>query len=68
MDRESGVAVIAQAYNKSKPQDSDLAPANKASDLNTAAAWVLTSDMSIVPEQIREAVIKFLYPALNIRL
>ena len=57
VDRESGVAVIAQAYNKSKPQDSDLAPANKASDLNTAAAWVLTSDMSIVPEQIREAVI-----------
>ena len=56
-DRELGIAVVAQAYNKRNPGDNDLAPSNKASDLNTAAAWIFTSDIDAVPEQIKEGVI-----------
>lgn len=57
VDRELGVAVIAQAYNKINVKQGDLAPSNKASDLNTAAAWVFAGDVDMVPEQIRELVI-----------
>jgi hypothetical protein len=57
VDRESGVAVVAQAYNRNNPKDEDLAPANKASDLNTAAAWILNDDREVIPKQIKEAVI-----------
>lgn len=57
VDRESGVAVVAQAYNRNSPKDEDLAPANKASDLNTAAAWILNDDRDTIPQQIKEAVI-----------
>jgi hypothetical protein len=56
-DREMGIAVIAQAYNKKNPISSDLAPSNKASDLNVAAAWVFSSEIDKVPEQIKESVI-----------
>lgn len=57
VDRESGVAVVAQAYNRNNPKGEDLAPANKASDLNTAAAWIMNDDRSAIPQQIRDAVI-----------
>lgn len=57
VDRESGVAVVAQAYNRSNPKDEDLAPINKASDLNTAAAWIFNDDISSIPLQIRDAVV-----------
>lgn len=57
VDRELGIAVIAQAYNKSNAKPDDLAPSNKASDLNTAAAWVFASDIDAIPEQIKESVI-----------
>ena len=57
VDRESGVAVVAQAYNRNNPKDEDLAPANKASDLNTAAAWILNGDRDTIPKQIKDAVI-----------
>lgn len=56
IDKDAGFAVIAQAYMKESPQDSDLAPSNKASDLNTAAAWVFSRNIEDVPEQIRGAV------------
>lgn len=56
IDTSSGIAIIAQAYNKAAPQEGDLAPGNKASDLNTAAAWVFSEDLQIVPEKIREQV------------
>ena len=51
-----GVAVIAQGYMRQSPQEHDLAPGNKASDLNTAATWVFAQDPNDVPEQIREQV------------
>jgi len=56
-DRELGIAVIAQAYNKRNVQESDLAPSNKASDLNTAAAWIFASNVDEVPEQIKDSVL-----------
>jgi hypothetical protein len=56
LDRDSGIAVIAQAYMRKNPNESDLAPCNKASDLNTAVAWVFKQDISDIPDQIRDAV------------
>lgn len=57
VERELGIAVIAQAYNKTNPKQSDMAPSNKASDLNAAAAWVFASDTDTAPEQIKESII-----------
>lgn len=53
---EIGIAVVAQSYMKQNPQDTDLAPGNKASDLNTASAWVFAQNAEDVPERIREQV------------
>ena len=57
VDRELGVAIVAQAYNRTNPKDTDLAKENKASDLNTAAAWVFSDDTSEVPNTIKDAVL-----------
>ena len=54
VDQDMGIAVIAQGYMKQDPQANDLAPGNKASDLNTAATWVFAQNPDDVPEQIRE--------------
>ena len=56
VDQETGVAVIAQGYMKREPKETDLAPGNKASDLNTAAAWAFSKTPEEVPEQIREQI------------
>lgn len=56
VDQDTGIAVIAQGYMKQTPQEGDLAPGNKASDLNTAATWVFAQNPDLVPEQIREQV------------
>ncbi|WP_217351300.1 AIPR family protein [Azoarcus sp. DN11] len=53
IDREEGVAVIAQCYFSSK--DKRSAPANKASDLNTAVAWLLQREVAALPERLRSA-------------
>ncbi len=47
--------MIAQGYMKQKVQEGDLAPENKASDLNTAA-WVFSQEPESVPERIRDQV------------
>lgn len=57
IDRESGIAVVAQAYNRPNAKLEDLAKENKASDLNAAAAWVFTEDISQVPNIIKDAVL-----------
>lgn len=57
VERELGIAVVAQAYNKQNPQITDLAKENKASDLNTAAAWVFSDESNKVPNTIKDAVI-----------
>jgi hypothetical protein len=50
-DKEEGRCVIAQCYMATKPKTS--APANKASDLNTAISWLLNSPLGSVPEELR---------------
>lgn len=56
VDQDAGVAVVAQGYMKQTPLETDLAPGNKASDLNTASAWVFSQNPDDVPERIREQV------------
>ncbi len=56
VDKDRGIAVIAQGYMKQDPHETDLAQGNKASDLNTAAAWVFSQKPDDVPERIREQV------------
>ena len=57
VDRESGTAVIAQAYNRNNAKLTDSAKSNKASDLNAAAAWVFKVDISKVANTIKDAVL-----------
>lgn len=51
IDREEGVAVVAQCYWATKMKAS--APANKASDLNTAVAWLLQRPIKKLPSRLR---------------
>lgn len=54
VNRESGKVIIAQGYWTSGDV-SRSAPANKASDLNTAASWILASDIEDIPDVLRAA-------------
>lgn len=63
-DADNGIAVIAQAYYRQSVTDKQAAPANKASDLNTAAGWVLNNNPKDLPETIREQVAQ-LHEAIN---
>lgn len=47
--------VFAQGYYSSRKVDS--APANKASDLNTASAWLMTGDLNEVPNKLKEIIV-----------
>jgi hypothetical protein len=51
LDWDSKRIVFAQGYYSSKKVDS--APANKASDLNTASAWLMSGDLNEVPEKLK---------------
>ncbi|PZF62919.1 hypothetical protein DEJ33_15040 [Curtobacterium sp. MCPF17_047] len=51
MDVNRGLLVVAQCFESPKVKAS--APANKASDLNTAVAWLLSSSLESVPEGLR---------------
>jgi len=54
LDRDAKRIVFAQGYfGKTKK---DAAPSNKAADLNTAAAWLVSGDVSDVPDQLRPAI------------
>jgi hypothetical protein len=52
INEAEGIACVAQGYT-AKEWGRQGAPANKASDLNTAAAWLLQTPISDVPEVIR---------------
>lgn len=56
IDRDSGFAVVAQAYMKKNPLETDLAKVNKASDLNTAASWIFARNIDDIPDRIKDAV------------
>ena len=50
-DSNSKRLVFAQGYLAQNLKDT--APSNKASDLNTACAWLLSGDLSLVPDKLR---------------
>lgn len=56
VDTDEGLLVVAQGYvaTTAKPE----APANKASDLNTAVAWLFGTPIQDIPSQIRSAAIQ----------
>lgn len=54
VDRDTGRAVIAQSYLSANPGRGE-APANKATDLNTAAAWMLGGDCDDLPDSLKPA-------------
>ncbi len=51
LDRDAKRVVFAQGYYAQNTAKNS-APANKASDLNTAAAWLLSGDTSLVPKPL----------------
>lgn len=57
IDTDKNLAVVIQAYYSSDSRK-DKAPSNKASDLNTAAGWLLNSDLDKVPERIKSSAIE----------
>ena len=52
VDKESQIAVIAQGYFCNKLVLPDEAPANKASDLNSAVVWLLSTPINELPTQL----------------
>lgn len=54
VDRDAGRVVVAQGFFSPK-DDLVAAPANKASDLNTAVTWLLSGDLEKLPETLRSA-------------
>ncbi len=54
LDRDVKRIVFAQGYFAKAQKDS--APANKAADLNTAAAWLISGNLDNVPHQLRPAI------------
>ncbi|MEG4308081.1 MULTISPECIES: AIPR family protein [unclassified Microcoleus] len=55
VDKEAGYIIVIQAYMAQIPTNKQAAPSNKASDLNTAAAWLFNSPLDNLPEGIRSA-------------
>lgn len=64
LDKESGVVTIAQSYYN-RNWDKTEAPANKASDLNTAVNWLFDSDIDSIPETSIRAEATILRDALE---
>ncbi len=54
VDRDAGRAIVAQAY-MAKDATKASAPSNKASDLNTAAAWLLSGELTSLPAGLQPA-------------
>jgi len=54
VDRDNGRVVVGQGY-MSVRDDLEAAPANKASDLNTAVTWLLSGGLGGLPDVLRSA-------------
>jgi hypothetical protein len=65
VDREAGLAVVAQAYSKQNPSNTDAAKSHKASDLSNAVGWLFCREISEVPEQIRDSVMELREAIIN---
>jgi hypothetical protein len=63
VDKELQIAVIAQCYQAKKMNSS--APANKASDLNTAVAWLLTRNIDDLPDTLKGRADEFRSAIIN---
>lgn len=58
IDPDTKRLVLAQGYFAADAKDGkDAAPANKASDLNTAVAWLLSGDTKTIPDPLRAAIV-----------
>jgi hypothetical protein len=57
VDRSAGIIVFAQGYT-AKVETRSEAPANKASDLNTAATWLLTGSTDTLPDALKSAALE----------
>ncbi|MEA5498728.1 AIPR family protein [Limnoraphis robusta] len=55
VDKDLGHIVVIQAYFANNP-NKNVAPSNKAADLNTAAAWLFNSPINDLPEGLQSAV------------
>jgi len=55
VNSDENYAVIAQGYMAQLPTTKKSAPANKASDLNTAVSWLLSQEENTLPDDIRSA-------------
>jgi hypothetical protein len=51
VDKERQIAVIAQCYLSRRRREA--APANKASDLNTALSWLLSANLDRLPDTLK---------------
>lgn len=51
LDRDAKRVIFAQGYLSNAQKDS--APGNKASDLNTGAAWLISGDLEDVPDTLK---------------
>jgi AIPR protein len=54
LDLDNKKIVFAQGYHSERKVDS--APANKASDLNTASAWLISGDTNNIPSPLKEII------------
>jgi hypothetical protein len=54
VDRGDARIVVAQGHISGDTSKQE-APANKASDLNTAVGWLIAGDLEVVPENLRSA-------------
>ena len=54
IDRSRSVVIVAQGFDSADVTKSQ-APANKASDLNTAIGWLLNRDLADLPARIKSA-------------
>ena len=59
IDEESGIAVIAQSYQKGEYKRKQMAKANKAKDLNTAASKALIVPLEELSETVRPVIDAF---------
>ncbi len=57
LDRDAKRILFAQGFY-GQTNGKNAAPANKASDLNTAGAWLLSGELNLVPETLRPTIIE----------
>ena len=56
LDRDNKKLIFAQGYYAQSLVNRNTAPSNKASDLNTASAWLISGDLSVVPSNLRAVI------------